>query len=201
MTGYIFIGLLIFIMILFFKLNASTGKKNKQGTSFHSGVNAPRPCPGVPRYSDTVQATYKPRKPEDQLQIVSSPTVSFEKQRLMNKEEYRLFMDIDRYLTRQHQGYRVFPQVSMGEFLKSASPDAYASVNSKRVDVLVIDCYGTPCAVVEYQGGGHYQGNATRRDAVKKEACRKAGIGFIEIAPGYDDSDIAQLGKYMTVLH
>lgn len=70
-------------------------------------------------------------------------------------------------------------------------------MNSKRVDILVTDPFGFPCAVIEYQGGGHYQNNAIGRDAVKKEACRKAGIGYLEIEPGYDDDDINRLSKYV----
>ena len=34
---------------------------------------------------------------------------------------------------------------------------------------------------VEYQGGAHYQGTAAIRDAVKKEALNKAGIGYAEV--------------------
>ena len=40
---------------------------------------------------------------------------------------------------------------------------------------------------IEYQGGGHYKGaHATAaRDAVKKEALRRAGIGYEEIVAGH----------------
>jgi len=63
------------------------------------------------------------------------------------------------------------------------SPDesAFRSINSKRVDILIVDQGGWPVAAVEYQGDGHYQGTAAGRDAVKKEALRKAGIRYVEI--------------------
>ena len=38
-----------------------------------------------------------------------------------------------------------------------------------------------PVLAVEYQGGAHYQGTATIRDAVKKEALNKAGVGYVEV--------------------
>ena len=38
---------------------------------------------------------------------------------------------------------------------------------------------------LEYQGNGHHQGTAAARDAVKKEALRKAGIGYHEIVAGH----------------
>ena len=38
---------------------------------------------------------------------------------------------------------------------------------------------------IEYHGTGHHQGTAAARDAVKKEALRKAGIGYHEVAAGH----------------
>ena len=38
---------------------------------------------------------------------------------------------------------------------------------------------------LEYQGTGHHNGNAAARDAVKKEALRKAKIGYHEIVAGH----------------
>ena len=43
-----------------------------------------------------------------------------------------------------------------------------------------------PALAVEYQGHGHYQNKAFMRDAVKREAVRKAGIEFLEIPVQYD---------------
>ena len=37
----------------------------------------------------------------------------------------------------------------------------------------------------EYQGTGHHQGTAAARDAAKKEALRKAGIGYHEVVAGH----------------
>ena len=76
-------------------------------------------------------------------------------------------------------------QVSLGEFIASEDKDAYLCVNSKRVDFALMD---EKCRVVhalEYQGSGHHQGSAAARDAVKKEALRKAGIGYHEIVAGH----------------
>jgi len=35
------------------------------------------------------------------------------------------------------------------------------------------------------EGTGHHQGTAAARDAVKKEALRKAGIGYHEVVAGH----------------
>jgi hypothetical protein len=33
---------------------------------------------------------------------------------------------------------------------------------------------------MEYQGAGHYQGDAAARDAIKREALRRAGVAYVE---------------------
>ncbi len=83
-----------------------------------------------------------------------------------------------------HRGHRLFAQTCLGEVLASAHANAFRSINSKRVDMLIVDTGGFPVAAIEYQGAGHYQGNAAARDAVKKEALRKAGVHYMEVSEG-----------------
>jgi hypothetical protein len=77
-------------------------------------------------------------------------------------------------------------QVSLGEILRTEDKAAYACINSKRVDLLIVDDECRPLHAIEYQGGAHYKGaHATAaRDAVKKEALRRAGIGYVEVVAG-----------------
>lgn len=107
---------------------------------------------------------------------------SFEKRRLLSPTEYRVFKVIEDDVASAGKGHRVFAQTSLGEILASASEDAYRAINSKRVDVLIVDQAGWPVAAVEYQGSGHYQGTAAARDAIKKEALRRAGVRYVEIS-------------------
>ena len=85
------------------------------------------------------------------------------------------------------KGHRAFAETSLGEVLESPDNDAFHSINAKRVDILVVDKGGWPVFAVEYQGPGHYQGTAAARDAIKKEALRRAGVGYIEVTQ--DDSE------------
>lgn len=74
-------------------------------------------------------------------------------------------------------------QLWFGLILTSDDPDAYGCINNKRVDLLVDgDCRARHA--IEYQGTGHHQGTAAARDAVKKEALRKAGVGYDEVVAG-----------------
>ena len=108
---------------------------------------------------------------------------SFQRRRVLSASEYRAFKVIEDDMAAARRGYRVFAQTSLGEILQSPDENAFRSINSKRVDILVIDRSGWPVLAVEYQGSGHYQGTAAARDAVKKEALRKAGVRYIEAFP------------------
>lgn len=51
-----------------------------------------------------------------------------------------------------------------------------------------------PRHATEYQGNGHHQGAAAARDAVKKEALRRADIGCHEVVAGHTTpSDLRRL--------
>ena len=120
--------------------------------------------------------------------------VDFEPRRLLNKSEYGILRILEKVARDIGGGYRVMAQTSLGEIIapravsgsEEARDLAFRSINSKRLDFLVIDRTGMPTLAVEYQGHGHYQNRAFMRDAVKREAVRKAGIRFLEIAAEYD---------------
>lgn len=114
----------------------------------------------------------------------------FQKQRVLSSPEYRVFKIIEDDLAATRRGFRVFGQTSLGEVLRSPCPNAFRSINSKRADILVVDPGGWPILAVEYQGSGHYQGTAAARDAIKKEALRKAGVPYIEVCASDSDDQI-----------
>ena len=131
------------------------------------------------------------RDASNQLRFVMA--ADFATRKVMNAAEYRVFKAVEDEVKGRERGWRVFAQTSMGEFLTCDDKRAFGSINSKRVDVLVIGPDGRPRLVVEYQGAGHHQGNAAARDAVKKEALRRASIPCIEISASQEVSDIRDL--------
>jgi hypothetical protein len=131
------------------------------------------PDPAVPKQPDAA----------DQLRIVMG--ASFTIQPLLNKSEARVFKELDRLVISCNPGWQVMAQVSLGEILRSKDADAYRCINSKRVDLLLVDEDCQPRYALEYQGGAHYHGTAAARDAVKKEALRRAGIGYHEVIAGH----------------
>jgi Protein of unknown function (DUF2726) len=131
-------------------------------------------------------------------QLVRVMAANFYKKTLLNKSEFRLFLAVEREITQSGLDWRLMAQVSLGEILGSKDTSAFWAINSKRVDLLLIDKEGAPLHVIEYQGSGHHQGNAAVRDAVKKEALRKAGIGYHEIAAGDRPEDLRALMTKLT---
>ena len=134
--------------------------------------------------------------PRMQMEVVAR--VEFEPQRLLNHGEYQLLLLIESVVRGLDAGLRVMAQTSMGEILQprkgSASSDdchlAYRSINSKRLDFLVVDAGCTPVLAIEYQGAGHYRSRSFMRDAVKREALRKANIEFLEVRSDYDTAEL-----------
>jgi Protein of unknown function (DUF2726) len=120
----------------------------------------------------------------EQLKTVMSGT--FVRQRVLSQREARVFVEIEKAIAQVEKPWRVLAQVSLGEVLLSSDARACSAINSKRVDLLIVDEEYQPLAAVEYQGGGHHQGTAAARDAVKKEALRKAGVDYIEVLGGAD---------------
>lgn len=119
----------------------------------------------------------------DQLRIVMA--ANFEIQPLLNKSEARLFWELDRIVIACNPKWQVMAQVSLGEILRCKDQDAFSCINSKRVDLLLMDGDCRPRHAIEYQGGAHHQGSAAARDAIKREALRRAGIGYYEVVAGH----------------
>jgi hypothetical protein len=129
----------------------------------------------------------------DQLRTVMK--ADFKAQPLLNKSEARLFKSIDKWVIELRPGWQVMAQVSLGEILRCEDKAAYGCINSKRVDLLIVDDECRPIHAIEYQGGGHFKGaHATAaRDAVKKEALRRAGIGYVEVVAGDTPAELRRV--------
>ncbi|HHW7520746.1 DUF2726 domain-containing protein [Mannheimia haemolytica] len=109
----------------------------------------------------------------------------------MYKGEYRLFKRLSELLTIQHhnQGFKLFTQVGIGGFIQPNEKyknsgnfdEVYRIIGGYRVDFLIIDCYGKPVIVIEYQGSGHFQGSFKENDEVKRILFSKCQIRLFEI--------------------
>lgn len=146
---------------------------------------------GWPNYLRLVQP-YKPDLSDPNIAIQYVQLSQYSVRPIMNKEAYFVFMITERFFKDLKQGHRVIPEMCMGAVLHCADEEGFSSINSKRLDIGVINRTGSLILAIEYNGSGHYQGNAVARDAIKKMALNKAQVPLIEIVPEDSESDIIE---------
>ena len=150
--------------------------------AYWRGRNAAR---GKPRNAGQSRTGETPAVDAAADQLKAVMRADFRPRALLNKPEAQVFGALDRAVIARNPAWQVMAQVSLGEFLASDDREAYACINSKRVDFALMDERANVRDALEYQGAGHHQGSAAARDAVKKEALRKAGIGYHEVVAGH----------------
>jgi hypothetical protein len=126
--------------------------------------------------------------PAEQLRAVMAGT--FTAKNVLSRTEAGVMRAAEKAIAEAGLNWRVMAQVALGEILASPDEAAFRAINAKRVDLLVVSAKSEPLAAIEYQGQGHYQGTAPARDAIKKEALRKAGIRYIEITFEHGPEDV-----------
>lgn len=174
LVAALFVGVIVGIAVeqcLSAMRRQSWRQENRGGASIVAGPWLPALVPEPPK-----------KDAAEQLRIVMG--ASFTIQPLLNKSEARVFKELDRIVIGCNPTWQVMAQVSMGEIIRSKDPVAHSCINSKRVDLLLVDGNCQPRHAIEYQGGAHHQGAAAARDAIKKEALRRAGIGYYEVVAG-----------------
>ncbi|MBB4659145.1 DUF2726 domain-containing protein [Parvularcula dongshanensis] len=126
-----------------------------------------------------------PSDPRQHLRAVKR--AGFEARPVLNRSEMTRLVWFEEWA--RGKPYRVLAQVPYGEMMRTKEPAAFRAVNAKRADFLVIDAAGLPLVAIEYQGEGHYQGDAKARDAVKRAALARANIALVELFPEDDRTE------------
>lgn len=110
----------------------------------------------------------------------------FSKQKLFNASEFKVYRLLVDEVSKLESRYFVMGQTSMREFLNTDSKfkkgGSFYALSDRRMDFVIIDDDANVVLAIEYQGSGHYQGNAQERDEVKALALGKAGIPLMIIA-------------------
>ncbi len=178
--------LIIIVVIIGVVIYTNNNKKNKRYYYYPKS-----------QYFEKTQEEFEKEKENDRIKNILG--TNLKPYPLMNKSEFRTFQALNNLLNSQHnkQGYRLFSQVSLGGFIKVNSSqnwtkiekNAFGAFNSLRADFLIIDVYGKPVLVIEYQGKGHRISNSSDRDLRKRYACQKAGIELIEVLERFEETD------------
>ena len=155
--------------------------------AYWRGRNAAKGNGGVHKAFKAVPIKGTPERAKldaaEQLRCVME--ADFKARALLNRPEAAVFKALDAAVIARNPAWQVMAQVSLGEFLASEDKDAVFAVTSQRVDFALMDPDCRVRHALEYQGSGHHQGSAAARDAVKKEALRKAKIGYHEVVAGH----------------
>lgn len=184
-TPYIAIFILVVLFLFLRILEKPQGKRLHRSPD---GPYRPRSAPPIttlhPRARDAMSDA------ADQLRaVIAAP---FTARNVLSKTEAAVMAAAEAAIAEAKLPWRVMAQVSLGEVLASPDEAAFRAINAKRVDLLVVSERSRPLAAIEYQGQGHYQGTAPARDAIKKEALRRAGIGYIEITFEHGPEDVGR---------
>lgn len=192
MTLIILLGLIALMAAAFWVLLSSLKRPNHRPRN--KGWRGPALHSSRPDYSQRRNL----RDPKDQLDAVSM--IGFRKIPLMNKTEYRVYRMLQDILADIREGYLIMCQPSMGEIIRPENHEgtqeqrneAYASINSKRLDFALFDRRGLIAVAIEVQGSGHHiNRKAFIRDAVKREALRRAGVPMLEVLPNWSKSELS----------
>lgn len=153
--------------------SGNKGKRRSRGTAYPARRNV-----------SEIKPQSKADFAAEQLKKVAN--APFTARPLLNSSEAKVFETLDQAVIARNPRWQVMAQVCIGEFLASPDHEAFLAVNSKRVDFALMDENCCVRHALEYQGSGHHVGSSSAaRDAVKKEALRKAGIGYHEVVAGH----------------
>lgn len=124
----------------------------------------------------------------------------YKKGKLLNKSELQLLWELEDAL--KGLDYRIIIQTSLGAFLQHKEKDAFLKINCKRADFVIMNRFGYPEAVIEYNGEGHYSKDSGLRDNIKEIACNSADVPFVVITyKDKNDLKTAVKSKVLPVLY
>ena len=128
-----------------------------------------KPCPTSPHNVGQQPRASSPHDVGEQLHAVMQG--AFQKRRLMNPAEYRVFKIIEDDLMAAKTGHRVFAQTSLGEVLQSTDTDAFYSINAKRVDILIVNQNEILARIAADSSGG-LRVQVACRNLAQQRCCR-----------------------------
>lgn len=113
------------------------------------------------------------------LRLVSD--AGFAPRPLLSGREADVLGFVEAAVAETRQGWRVVPQVRLVDIVASADAEANAVIGEHRLDMLIVSGAHLPVAALDYQPLGQLKEDSALRDAIKREALRRADIPFIEI--------------------
>lgn len=129
-------------------------------------------------------------RPDDVARLRHVSDARFLVKRLMTDNEAIVLSEIESIIDEIAEPWRVLAQVGLAQVIGSVSAEASASIDGQVAAMVIVTADRTPIAVVEYQSLGQVRGDDVMRDAIKREALRRAGIAFIEVRASDEPGDL-----------
>ncbi|MBC7521691.1 MAG: DUF2726 domain-containing protein [Sandarakinorhabdus sp.] len=114
----------------------------------------------------------------------------FSPKRLLSDNEAIVLTEVETIIAGIGQAWRVLAQVSLDHIVESTSAEAGAAIDGQQAALVVITGDRTPIAVIEYQPLGQVRNEDAIRDAVKREALRRASVAYIEVRASDQPGDL-----------
>lgn len=129
-------------------------------------------------------------RPDEVTRLRNVTGARFLVKRLMSDNEAIVMREVEAIIDEIGQAWRVLAQVSLSQIIGSTNVDAVAAIDGQVAALMIVGSDRTPIAVVEYQSLGMARGDDVMRDAIKREALRRAGIAFIEVRASDEPGDL-----------
>jgi hypothetical protein len=114
----------------------------------------------------------------------------FSAKRLLSDNEAIVLAEVESIIAGIGQAWRVLARVSLAQIVESTSAEAISAIDGQQAALVVVTGDRTPIAVVEYQPLGQVRSEDAVRDAVKREALRRAGVVYIEVRASDQPGDL-----------
>lgn len=202
--------LLLLLAVVIFALLLLWGQGGKalrrRARKKWAGDNRPYRMDAVERGGNLAAASLTRHRAAEQRLEVQSPLadIEFEKCKLLGASAQQVFSVVEATLGELDAGHRVMAQISLGEVIKprhqtadwKTGKDAFASIYSHCIDIVVLDPSGVVALAIEFQRSE--QGDMLLRHQVTREVLRRAGVLMLEVDVGVSSSELrAQVMRHL----
>lgn len=122
-----------------------------------------------------------PAKVEGNRELRLVNDARFVQRRLLSDNLEQVIIALDRMIGELELDWRVLARVELTEIIDVSDADTRAAISGQCVDLLIVSGTLMPLAAVEYQALGQIREDNVIRAAIKREALRRADIGYIEV--------------------
>jgi hypothetical protein len=185
--GNVAIEVVIFIAVVFGIASGLILERFRMQIDEHEQRKADAKLPALSFSGNRLPAVSQPVD-VDRLRNVSD--AQFSPKRLMSDNESIVLAEVESIIADIGCPWRVLAQVSLSQAVASSSAEALLAIEGQQIALLIVDPDRTPIAAIEYQPLGQVRSEDALRNAIKREALRRANIAYIEVRSSDQPGDL-----------